>query len=68
MAQPINVSVCIPTYNGAEFVAEAIQSVLGQSFADFELLVVDDGSDDSTLTTVRSFADPRLRIYQMRNV
>jgi hypothetical protein len=64
MAQPVNVSVCIPTYNGAEFVAEAIQSVLGQSFADFELLVVDDGSDDSTLTTVRSFADPRLRIYQ----
>jgi glycosyltransferase involved in cell wall biosynthesis len=64
MAQSVNASVCIPTYNGAAFVAEAIRSVLEQSFADFELLIVDDGSTDSTLATVRSFADPRLRIYQ----
>jgi GT2 family glycosyltransferase len=58
------VSVCIPTHNGAEFVAKAIESVMAQSFMDFELLVVDDSSDDTTVDIVRSFTDPRLRIYQ----
>jgi GT2 family glycosyltransferase len=60
----IHASVCIPTYNGAEFIAEAIQSVLTQSFTDFELLVVDDHSSDNTLDIVRSFADSRLSIHQ----
>jgi len=58
----VKVSVCIPTYNGAEFVAKAIESVLAQTFADFELLVVDDSSDDTTMDIVRSFTDPRMRI------
>src|SRR5712692_8560819 len=60
----VKVSVCIPTYNGAEFVAKAIESVLAQTFADFELLVVDDSSDDTTMDIVRSFTDPRIRICQ----
>src|SRR5215813_7822888 len=60
----VKVSVCIPTYNGAEFIAQAIESVLTQSFADFELLVVDDGSTDTTLDIVRSITDPRMRILQ----
>jgi hypothetical protein len=57
-------SVCVPTYNGAAFLREAIRSVLSQSFLDFELLIVDDGSTDATLDIARSFADPRLRIVQ----
>src|SRR6266851_9466342 len=60
----VKVSVCIPTYNGAEFVVKAIESVLAQTFADFELLVVDDRSDDTTVDIVRSFPDPRVRICQ----
>jgi hypothetical protein len=64
MGLPTSVSVCIPTYNGAEFVAEAVSSVLTQSFVDFELLVVDDGSSDATPEVVRSFADPRIRVYR----
>ena len=60
----VKVSICIPTYNGAEFVAKAIESILAQTFADFELLVVDDNSDDATMDTVRSFTDSRLRICQ----
>jgi len=56
--------VCIPTYNGAEFIAAAIQSVLDQGFADFELIVVDDCSTDGTLDIVRSFVDPRIHSYQ----
>lgn len=58
------VSVCLPTYNGERFVAEAIASILAQRFTDFELLVVDDASTDATREIVRAFADPRLRLYQ----
>ena len=56
------VSVCMPCHNGAAFIESAIQSVLGQSFCDFELLVVDDGSIDNTLDIVRQIDDPRIRI------
>jgi glycosyltransferase involved in cell wall biosynthesis len=56
------VSVCIPAYNGAEFIGEAIRSVLGQSFGDFEIVIMDDGSTDGTVEAARAFADPRIRI------
>lgn len=59
-----HVSVIIPTYNGADFVADAIESVLSQSYADFELLVVDDGSTDDTPEIAQSFNDSRIRIHE----
>ena len=55
------VSVVIPTYGGAEFLGEAIQSVLRQTYQDFELIVVNDASPDATDEVVRQFDDPRLR-------
>lgn len=60
------VSVIIPTYNRSAFVSEAIDSVLQQSFQDFELIVVDDGSTDGTNEVVARYqADSRVRyIYQ----
>ncbi len=58
------VSVCIPTYNGETYLAEAIRSVLSQSYDNFELLIVDDQSTDETLQIARSFADPRITIHQ----
>jgi glycosyltransferase involved in cell wall biosynthesis len=59
------VSVVICTYNRAHFIAESIQSVLDQTFADFEIIVVDDGSTDNTKEAVDSFQDPRIRyVYQ----
>lgn len=59
------VSVITPTYNRASLIGESIQSVLAQTFPDFELLIVDDGSSDHTEAVVRGFKDPRIRyIYQ----
>lgn len=55
------VSVCIPVWNGERFIAQAIQSTLRQNFADFELIVSDNASTDSTERVVRSFADHRVR-------
>ena len=55
------VSVILAAYNHERFVARSIESVLQQSFRDFELLVADDGSPDNTARVIKSFADPRLR-------
>lgn len=56
------VSVIIPVYNRAASVGAAIASALGQSFDDLEVIVVDDGSDDSTAQIVTNIADPRLQL------
>ena len=58
----MKVTVLMPTYNVAPYVKEAIESVLRQTYRDFELLVVDDASTDDTLAVVRSIDDPRIRI------
>lgn len=55
------VSVCIPTYQGAAYLGQAIDSVLGQELQDFELVVVDDASTDGTEELVGQYTDPRLR-------
>ena len=58
-------SVAIPTYNRLRtFLPEAIRGVLRQSFADFELIVSDNGSTDGTSDHVRSLADPRVRLVR----
>lgn len=55
------VSVIIPTYNRMESLAKAINSVLAQTFTDFELLICDDGSTDNTAGLVAGIHDPRIR-------
>lgn len=60
-------SVVIPAYNRADYLPEAISSVLAQTFADFELIVVDDGSTDNTAPVVRSINDTRLRYLYQEN-
>jgi glycosyltransferase involved in cell wall biosynthesis len=56
------VSVVIKSYNHAPYVRQSIQSILDQSFQDFEIVVTDDGSTDGTPDVVREFSDPRIRL------
>jgi len=58
------VSVSVPMYNGADHIGECIDSVLQQTFTDFELVLVDDASSDRTVEIARSFDDGRIRIIQ----
>jgi GT2 family glycosyltransferase len=63
------VSAIIPSFNRRELAAEAVGSVLSQTFDDFELIVVDDGSEDSTAAFLEeSFSDPRLRVLRQENL
>jgi len=59
---PPRLSVIMPVYNGAAYLADAVRSVLTQTFTDFELIAVDDGSSDGSGDILRAFSDPRLRI------
>lgn len=59
------VSVVLPTYNRAPLLGRALRSVLGQSFGDFEVIVIDDGSTDGTAGVVAAFGDPRIRYEQL---
>jgi glycosyltransferase involved in cell wall biosynthesis len=57
----VKVSVCIPTYNRAELLFDAINSVLAQDYSDFEIVVCDDGSKDTTPEMMASLSDSRIR-------
>ncbi len=61
------VSILMSVYNGADYVYEAVQSILKQSFTDFELIIIDDGSTDETIKIVNSFEDRRLKIIRQNN-
>lgn len=60
-------TVVIPLYNKAAYIAQTLQSVLKQSFADFEVVVVDDGSSDDGVRIVRSMGDARVRVETQAN-
>lgn len=60
------VSVVIPTYNSAHYLAAAMDSVIAQTFRDFEVLVIDDGSDDETEMVMRRYGAP-VRFFRQRN-
>lgn len=61
------VSVCIPTYNGAEHIRQTIESVLNQSYNNVEIIINDDGSTDNTLQIVQSIDDSRIFVYKNEN-
>ena len=63
------VSVIMPVYNKAEYLADGLQSVLAQTFRDFELLIINDGSTDDSLSVIKAFAqkDPRIVVFDVPN-
>jgi glycosyltransferase involved in cell wall biosynthesis len=67
MANAHYFSIVVPTYNRASYISKTLQSVLDQTFADFEVLVIDDGSTDNTEDVVLSLADERIRYYKKEN-
>lgn len=58
------VTVLMPVYNGAAYLREAVESVLSQSFRDFELLIVDDCSQDDSVQIIKSYGDSRVRLVR----
>ncbi|HEY9905481.1 MAG TPA: glycosyltransferase [Candidatus Sericytochromatia bacterium] len=61
------ISVIIPVYNGEKTIRETIESALNQTFQDFELIVINDGSQDATLEIVEGFQDSRIHIFSYSN-
>ena len=64
---PPLVSVIIPTYNHAQFICAAVRSALSQTYNNVEVIVIDNFSQDNTLTILSELTDPRLRVYQFDN-
>jgi glycosyltransferase involved in cell wall biosynthesis len=61
------VSVLLPVYNGEEYLAEAIQSILDQTYKRFELIIINDGSSDRSAEIIRSFRDDRITALDQEN-
>lgn len=57
------VSVCIPTYNNAEYIEETIRCILNQTYQNIEVIVVDDQSKDNTVEVVKAISDDRIKLY-----
>lgn len=67
MVARIRVSVIIAVFNGEDYIAKAVESILSQDFNRMELIVVDDGSTDRTLEILKNIDDARLRVYRQHN-
>ncbi len=64
------ISVIMPVYNGEKFLKEAIESILNQTFTDFEFIIINDGSKDNSLNIIKEYAekDNRIKIIDQKNV
>ena len=61
------VSVVMSTYNAESFLRQAVSSILDQTFADFEFIIIDDGSTDNSVKIIKSYNDPRIRLIHQTN-
>lgn len=62
-----SISIVLPVYNGENTIDRTIQSILGQTYSDFELLIIDDGSTDRTLAIVDRVKDKRVKVFSYAN-
>ena len=58
-------SVLMSVYNAERFIGNTIESILNQTYRDFELIIIDDGSTDSTVKIINSYNDKRIKLYHM---
>jgi glycosyltransferase involved in cell wall biosynthesis len=65
---PAKVTVLMPAYNAEDYIAEAIDSILKQSFTDFELIIINDGSTDNTEQIIQSFTDSRINVVSQAHL
>jgi glycosyltransferase involved in cell wall biosynthesis len=61
--QPL-ISVVLPAYNAEKYISEAVQSILNQTYPNFEILIYDDGSTDKTIDVINQLTDPRIRLIK----
>lgn len=66
-AQNPEITVLMPAFNAGRYIGEAIRSVLGQTFSDFELLIINDGSTDNTADVIHAFSDERIIVINQDN-
>ena len=66
MSNP-SISVIMPVYNGEKYLREAIDSILNQTFVDFEFIILNDGSIDKTENVILSYSDSRIRYIKNKN-
>jgi glycosyltransferase involved in cell wall biosynthesis len=57
------ITVLMPVFNAEKYLGEAINSILSQTFQDFEFLIIDDGSTDQSVSIIRSYTDPRIKVH-----
>ena len=57
------ISIVVPVYNAEKYIGTCINSVLEQTYSNFELLLINDGSKDNTLEVLKSYEDARVKVY-----
>ena len=66
--QTPKVSVVIPCYNHGHYIDDAINSILQQTFKDFEFIIVNDGSNDSSLDIIKNYKDERIKLINQKTL
>ena len=61
------VTVLMAVYNGDKYLCESVDSILGQTYTDFEFIIINDGSTDNTLGRLESYSDPRITVFSQKN-
>lgn len=67
MENEMTLSVVLPVYNGQDYIQEAIESILNQTFTDFEFIIINDGSTDNSLNIIKAFDDSRIVLIDQEN-